>query len=471
MSNFCKAMALIVTITIPHTLFSQPPNAKFTNQGAHPGFNPRRTSIMIADARNGQELAGHLPDLTLNPASCAKIITSAAALSILGPEYRFETGFYTDTGVGDGKIGTLYIKGTGDPMFVNEDIQQIAHELYFKGLRRIANGIVVDNSHFDSYRFPHKETGQGRAYTAKTSATAVNFNSIQITAQPGGKVGAPGTITLNPPADYFKVINKLVTGGKFRLGISLGTSKDGETISVVGRIPLRAGAQEFYRSVSDPALYAGSVVKYWLEETGITVAGPIRASSVPNGARVLHTWKSPTLADIVKGMNKKSLNFIAEQILKHIGSVKYGAPGSTAKGIRVVGEYLESIGIPRGTYTLENGSGLSDISRVSARQLVRVLVTAYRDTKIRDALMQSFSLLGVDGTTKGWNVPPDLDGKALVKTGTVAGVSTLAGYATMSNGETAAFAILANDLPRGVPQAHKAEIAVVRAILESSPPL
>lgn len=460
--NSLSAAFAIISIFIANEALAQP--SDFARAVNHRGFNLSRTSIAVASAETGKKIAEHSPDLVLNPASCAKIMTAATALSVLGPDYRLSTDFFADQSPRGGTIGTLYVRGTGDPMLTNEALGAMAADLYSKGIRRITSGVVVDNSYFDSYEYPRKMTGAGRAYTAKTAATAVNFNSVEIEVGPGAKAGRPGNAATVPPLDYFKIVNKLATGGKFRADMSLKPGDGREILTVAGRVPLKFTPQKFYRSVNDPAAYAAGVIQHFLKQVGIDAQGPVRAGAIPASAVKIASEPSRPLASLVAEMNKTSSNFMAEQILKHIGAVKFGAPGSTAKGVLAVEEYLVSIGIPRGTYTFENGSGLSEVTRVSADQLVKVLVASYKNPKTRRALMESFSVLGVDGTTKKWRFAPDLTGKVYVKTGTINGVSTLAGYAPTADGKVAAFAILANSLPRGVWSAHEAELQVVRAI-------
>lgn len=436
---------------------------------AHPGFNRAQTSIAIIDAASGKEIADHAPDLLLNPASCAKIFTSATALTLLGPGYRFRTDFSSDRPPSAGTIRTLYVAGHGDPVLINEELARIAVELSRRGVRRITDGIVVDNSYFDSYEYPHKDTGEGRAYTAKTAATAINFNSIAVEIGPGTKAGGPGKVSYDPPIEIWPIVNRTVTGGKFRAAISFGADKNGEqALIVTGRVPPKFAPQKFYRSSPDPVRSAGMIIGYWLTQAGIAVDGIVREGKAPAGAAPLLTWESKPLADVMADMNKVSNNFIAEQTLKALGAATFGAPGSTAKGIAAVERYLASLGIPKGNYDLENGSGLSAISRVSARQLAKVLAAAYANPQTQSAMMASLSVLGVDGTTKGWRFAGALSGRILVKTGTLAGVSTLAGYAPASGGRTAAFAILANGIPKGAWTAHEAQLAVVRAIAEGA---
>lgn len=434
---------------------------------SHPGFSKGKTSIEFIDIKSGKEIFAHNADLSLVPASCAKIVTAATALDLLGPEHKFETHFYSGEPLHAGTINTLFVKGTGDPTLVNEDIETIANALWRKGVRRISSGIVIDDSFFDSGDYPRKDTGEGRAYTAKTSAVAVNFNSAEIEVGPGKKSGAPGFAAVNPPSDYFQIKSKLVTGRRFRIGINLVDAPGGETILVSGTIPLRSGNQKFYRSIENPALHAGATIRYFLEQKGIKIGGKVREGKVPQTAKEILRFESKPLSEIVMEMNKRSNNFIAEQILKHVGAVKFGPPASTAKGSKAAAEYMASIGIPKGEVILENGSGLSDNSVISAKNLVKILVAVQKNKKYAKEFFDSLSVFGVDGTTKKWRSAPDLLGKAFVKTGTIGGVSSLAGYLPMAGGNMAAFAIIINGLPRGAAGAHEAEINLLRQIAEA----
>lgn len=429
------------------------------------------TSITVIDADTGKLLASHNPDLGANPASCMKILTSAAALSALGPDYRFKTDVFADRHPRDGTVGTLYIAGTGDPMLVSERIWLIARILYDLGLRRVTDGIVIDETFFDSHDFPRKDGNDGRAYTAKTSAVAVNFNSASIYLAPGASHGAPGIASSEPPIDYFRVVNRLTTGGKYTAGISIGPANGNgyETITVTGQIPAGAVPQLVHRSIDNPTLYAGATFRYVLEQNGIAVSGPVRSGSVPAGAAGLYSAESLPLSQIISSMNKFSNNFIAEQILKHLGGVRFGRPGSTAKGVKAIEAYLQSIGILPGTYFVENGSGLSEATRISAAQLAHVLSAVHRDFSIKSEFVASLPIVGVDGTTKRWRFADSVRGLARAKTGSINGVSSLAGYVPMRDGRTAAFAILVNGLPKGLDAAHRAELEIVKSIAEATP--
>lgn len=431
----------------------------------HPGFNPSHTSIAVIDINTGKLIAEHNPNMALNPASCMKIVTSSTALAKLGPDYKFKTNFYSEGGSG-ASIDKIYIQGSGDPFLVNEEIERISAEIKQRGIKRITGGIVADDYFFDSNDFPKKAGNEGRSYSAMVSALAVNFNSAEVVVSGAGKSGKPSA-EIFPPIDYIKVVNKLRTGKRFTVSIVSRQDANGETFTVQGTVPARLQKQSVYKPVRNPALYAGSIFKYWLTQNGIQVTGKVTHGKVPQDAKLIAVGESLPLTEIVQKMNKVSNNFIAEQLTKHLGGVVYGAPASTEKGIRVYEDYLSELGVARNSYALENGSGLSDNTSVTAHQLAHILAIAYSDKKIRDAFIESLPVFGVDGTTKRWKFAPSLIGVARAKTGTLNGVSTLAGYVPMKNGHTAAFAILANGLKKGAWNAHLAQAEVVKIIAEA----
>lgn len=467
MSNFRPIFGVLITTFLFTTgvCFAYDP-VDLSRALRNPGFNPDRTSITVVDTATGNVIASHNSELALNPASCMKIITSAATLSMLGPNYSLVTDIYADKKPSAGVISTLYMYGTGDPFLVNEELERIAGEVYASGVRRISDGIVVDDTFFDSEDFPKKKGNEHRAYAAKVSAVAVNFNSAEIRLTPGKRVGSRAEVSVIPPIDYIEVVNKLTTGKRFKAGLVIAPKGDRELLKATGTVPIRLSEEAIYRSIGNPAAYAGSILKYMLEQKGIQVVGSVREGSVPESAVHLYRAKSKPLSELVLLMNKKSINFIAEQLTKHLGAVKYGVPGSTEKGVRAFGDFLRSIGIADGTYVLENGSGLSDEIRLTSKQLATILAAAYRSEKLGEVLSDSFPILGVDGTTKRWRVDSSIHGVARAKTGTLNGVSTLAGFVPTKSGRMAAFAIFANGLPRGAHAAHSAELEVVKSISE-----
>jgi D-alanyl-D-alanine carboxypeptidase/D-alanyl-D-alanine-endopeptidase (penicillin-binding protein 4) len=442
------ALSVALLATAPLHAAQAPLNGKARQAIAALGLGRATNGIYAVAARSGKALIDIDADKPLNPASNVKMITAAVALKSLGGDYQFRTLFTTNRIDGRGAIGDLYIKGNGDPFLVTEVMEAMVAELIRRGLRRVKGDIVVDESYFEG---PARQTAidNQRPYAAATAPTALNFNSVRVLVdrKPSGY-----EITLDAPNDYIEIVNKLKAVGR---GVHLKrvTKSGHDAVIVSGGLPRKKRHFEKYVNVSYPALYLGSAFRTNLVENGVPVDGGVRERQAA-GTKLLLDAPSKPLRLIVDDMNRFSNNFVAEQLVKHLGALKSGEPGTTEKGIKLFNEYLSSLGIGPGSYSLVNGSGLSRDNRLSAKQLVAVLLDAYRDNRIRDDYLSSLSIAGTKGTIKGRHKGPLLKGKLRGKTGTLNGVSTLTGYVPMANGDVAIFAVLTNG-PAGWRTCHK----------------
>jgi D-alanyl-D-alanine carboxypeptidase/D-alanyl-D-alanine-endopeptidase (penicillin-binding protein 4) len=197
--------------------------------------------------------------------------------------------------------------------------------------------------------------------------------------------------------------------------------------------------------VLDPAIVAGTVVMQALERAGIRIGGGLKREAVPERSLLVLSHSSKPLREVLKGLGKYSNNFIAEQLVKVLGAERWGAPGSQKNGLAVLSDYLAGLGIPLGGFVLDNGSGLSKLTRLSSSQIIRVLLDLY-GAPLREEFISILSIAGVDGTMHSKMRHPPLREKVFAKTGTLNGVQTLSGF--YLNGEKKlAFSILLNELP------------------------
>ncbi len=445
------AILLLLIIALPgYAAAKAPPlNAEARKAIAALKLTKATHGIYAIDAKTGKVLIDLASGKPLNPASNVKVVTAAVALKRLSGDYRFTTRFSTDAfDRKTGTIGNLYIAGNGDPFLVTEVTERMAAELAREGVRKINGNIVVDESYFDG-KARQTSIGNQRAYAAATAATALNFNSVRIIVD---RKGTGYEIKLDAPNDYVKVVNKLRATGR---GVALHrkSGKENDTVTVSGGMPRRQKHFEKYVNISHPALYLGSAFKTLFVANGIPVEGGVHEGA-DEGTIELLREPSKQLRMIVDDMNRFSNNFVAEQLVKHLGAHAFGAPGTTKKGIKLFDTYLAGLGIATGSYTLVNGSGLSQKNRLSAKQLVTVLRDVYDDQAIRKDFINSLSIAGEKGTIKSRHKGPLLKGKLRGKTGTLNNVSTLTGYVPMRNGHTAIFAALTNG-PAGWKTCHK----------------
>lgn len=443
---------ILASLLIFSTLISlQPLNAGRQSDKSQNG-------IYAAWAKTGEPIYAVNEELPLTPASSAKIVTTYCALKKLGIDHRFYTSFFSETPPQNGEIQNLWISGEGDPALVSERLWEAVQQLKAMGLQRVKGNIYIDATFFEANGYPGRQENNERAYNALTSAVSLNFNSVAVQVFPtdqGFKV------TLFPETPYFQLNNRLNAGGK-RANVFLQSqdSENGEMITVAGNYPRGSGPTTYYRSVQHPALYVGHALVTLLKQSGIPFQGRV-AEKKGEGKFLLYKHPSQPLSQIVRDMNKFSNNFMAEQITKYLGTKYFGPPGTTAQGTEVFKNCLREIGVDPSSFILENGSGLSYRNKISAKALVAVLVAGYQDFGIRPDFIASLSVHGVDGTMKKRNGEKGVKGILRAKTGTLNGISSLAGYMPAANGEVIAFAILMTNMRGGAAEAHRLQDSMV----------
>ncbi|HVQ62081.1 MAG TPA: D-alanyl-D-alanine carboxypeptidase [Burkholderiales bacterium] len=331
--------------------------------------------VLVMDAA-GNELVAQNADKPFVPASVTKIVTAWLAMEVLGGDYRFETRFYLD------HKRVLYVRGGGDPFLISEELAPLATELVAAVGKEPITGIVLDASYYPSNLRIPGIVNTGESYNALNSALAVNFNTVNA-VRSGNKVRSAETQTPITPLAI----------AQFRLRGPNGT----------GRISL---SQD--RTVS--LQYAGELIAAFIARAGGSVKGKISTGTVPKGLEPVYVHRqSRTLSQILVELLRASNNYIANQVFLEIGAHRLGGPVSLEKSLRVANEILAAHGLADAIH-LEEGSGISRDNRFTARGLAKVLELFAPHADL---------LRGRDG---GMN-----------KTGTLEGVSTLAGYAKTSS--------------------------------------
>lgn len=436
---------------------------------ASAGLSGARVSIRIVSLEDERTVYEKNPDLALNPASNVKLVTAAAALRELGPDFTFKTEFYSDTLLSaDGKIRNLWIKGFGDPLFVTEELESVVNRFRAAGLKEIQGQVLVDDTYFDRYNLTTYLSDVGeKIYSIVTGPLSFNFNTIEIKARPGTRLGDQPIIAIEPSTKYVRLKNQARTaarGSEASLEAEL-KGKEVNEITVSGSIPRTIREYSFRRGILDPATYTGTVLLEALERKGIVVPQTLKREAVPSRALLILSHSSPPLRQILKGLGKFSNNYTAEQLLKTVGAIHYGPPGSTSNGLEVLRDYLASLGIRRETFTLDNGSGLSKLNRLSSAQFIRILLDLYH-SPWREEMISSLSVAGVDGTMGSKMKRSSLAGKVFAKTGTLNGVSTLSGF-VFDRGKKIAFSFLFNDFSPSLEKITRVEEEILQTVLKA----
>jgi D-alanyl-D-alanine carboxypeptidase/D-alanyl-D-alanine-endopeptidase (penicillin-binding protein 4) len=420
-------------------------------------FGTAQWGVEIVSLERGEVLYEHNAAQLCMPASNNKLLTAAAALVRLGPDFRFETRVLAAGDVSDGALlGDLVIVGSGDPTFaprfLAEDplktFKEWASRLKQTGIVRIEGKLVGDEGAF-------ADSGPGRGwawddlgygYAAPVSGLQFHDNVISLELKPGSEPGSDAAIAVLPFADYVRVDSAVVTGksgGEAETRIErLGT---GESARISGSIPLNSRPVRRTVAVRSPAQYYLRALRHALEAEGIRVSGEdqvVRNANV-SAFRPLWTHLSPPLSEILKPLLKISQNLYAETLARALG-VAAQKSGSFADGRQVVQQVLRGMAIEPGTYSYADGSGLSRLNLVSADILVRLLKFMQRH-RYAEHFLDALPVAGVDGTLEERMKGTRAEKNVRAKTGSIAHVRSLAGYVRTADGELLAFAMIANN--------------------------
>jgi len=343
----------------------------------------------------------------------------------------------------------LYLKGYADPFLVNQRLTYLASELKSLGIEKIEGPLILDDSYFDNRgEGPGwSQDSSSRPYQAPMGALSLNFNSVAVLLFPGGAPGRDARLELVPDSPHFKLKNKVTTGNDgTRISIDVDGWGHKTRVMVRGRVSENHAGSRHHCRVVYPTWYTGHSFREALDQAGIKIRRSVRRGLVPSWAELIYTLRSPALGELVRKVNKRSQNFMAEQLYKTLGAEFLGVPGSWWKGQQVIGAFLEEeVGIPRGSYVLHNGSGLNDVNRVSVSHVVSLLKYMWGRFDVRPDFLASLAVAGADGTVWGRFTHPTVARSMRLKTGSLKNVRALAGYAHSRGNEVFAFAFLVSN--------------------------
>ncbi|KMS68427.1 D-alanyl-D-alanine carboxypeptidase [Streptomyces viridochromogenes] len=416
-------------------------------------------SVVVADAGTGELLYQRLPSTRLMPASNTKLATSAAAMEILGPEYRFTTDVLA-TGRRQGSVlrGDLYLRGTGDPTLLAEDYDALAARLAAAGVRRVDGRLIADDTRFDSVRLGRSWAADDESsyYSAQISALSVapdtdyDTGTVIVTVAAGEEAGDEPVVSVTPDTDYVEVDVRATTvaaGGANDLTVERAHGTN--TVVVSGTTPVGgAGAKEWV-TVWEPTGYAAAVFRDALAEHGVRVSGPTRLGrQTPAAAVELVSHRSMLLKELLVPFMKLSNNMHAEILTKAMGH-EVSRQGSWGAGLAAINGYLKGVGVDAGKVRQVDGSGLSRMNNFSAGQLVDLLLAVraepwyadwYRSLPVACAPGR---FVGGTLRTRMCGTPAALNARA--KTGSLTGASALSGYVTTADGRELAYGIVLNN--------------------------
>ena len=389
--------------------------------------------IVVWETNKPKPLLAVNADASFNPASTMKLLTTAAALDVMGPNYSWKTAVYADGTLSDGVLnGNLYLKGYGDPQLTIERFWLLLRELRSRGVRELRGDLVLDQSYFDlESTDPARFDGQPqRAYNALPSALMVNFNSTILRL-------TPLTNSVASYADPLPANTRLVNDIKLdqapcgewrdRLDIQMQPDNGQSRLQLKGNYSADCGEKTAAFNLGDANQTVVGMFRELWPQLGGQWRGNWHTGSVPATATPWMVYTSPPLADAIRNLNKFSNNVMARNLFLTLGAEVMGAPATPAKSTAAVKNWLAGQGLNMPELVLENGAGLSRIERISPDSMAQLLLDMSRSGLFSE-FESALPIMAVDGTMKSRGKDTPIAGHAHIKTGTLDGVKTIAGY-------------------------------------------
>ena len=455
---------------------------QINGQIQQPRFAAASWGIDIISLDSGRTLYSHRPARLLQPASTAKLFTTALGLSTLGSNYRISTRVLAKGKIRRGRLdGSLILYGMGDPTLGTQDSEnwamQLAAQLAAAGIKSVHGDLIGDDSYFTG-----SPLGTGWEaddlqswFAAPASALSVQENVVRITVRPAARAGFPASIVLDAGDANPTVVGQIITAPATHHGdINLYRAPGSSTVQTFGSVSVKSPEQRFKLSVPDPALRATRQLRRALAQKNITVSGELRVLHWPQddgallaGAQPLAEIRSPPLMSILERGLKRSQNLYLQDVLLNVGARSQATQAPWSTGFRsteqwamhAMHEMLTDIGIAPTSVLLGEGTGLSRRDLVSPEAMVHLLAWFSRQpwgARLRLAL----PIAGVDGTLAGHMRGTPAAGNVHAKTGSLTYVHCLAGYVTTAAGEHLAFVIMLNNyhrLPGAPPTSHEVD--------------
>jgi serine-type D-Ala-D-Ala carboxypeptidase/endopeptidase (penicillin-binding protein 4) len=394
-------------------------------------------SVVLQETGSGRSLLAHHAQTPVNPASLAKLLTTMAALDQLGPAWTWATPVWLQGNLSEGVLdGSLHIKGSGDPKLVVERVWLMLRRVQQLGVREIRGDIVLDRTAFaagqaDSADFDGDPT---RPYNVQPDALLLNFKSVTYSFVPDAARGV-AQVLVDPELAGTQVERTVRLSSAacedWRSGLKANFA-DATRVRFAGTYPLACGELAWPVADADPGSFNARLIEALWRDMGGKLSGRVLDGAAPAGLKPSFELKSPALAEVVRDINKYSNNVMAQQLFLSLALQRQPGVPATAEAARaVLREWLVArVGELPPDMHLDNGSGLSRETRLSAALLARLLQQAWGSATMPE-LLSSLPINGLDGTLRRSRATP---GRAHLKTGSLRDVAGVAGYVLSDNG-------------------------------------
>ncbi len=419
---------------------------KINNVLSDPFFTSSQIGIDVFDLNTRKTLYSKNEKLLFRPASNLKILTSAAGLLFLGPDYEFTTKlFHTGYIQNSTLFGDLYIVGGFDPLFSTDDIDTLIIGLKQAGVKNITGNIYADVSAKDSLIW-----GSGWMWDDDPSSDApylsslnINENVVKVAYSPS-QVGFPVKVTLIPQSNFYSFKNLAVTSiiDSPKIIIDRDWVDRKNNIIISGNLIYSAEPDTEEINIFNPPKYFLSLFKQKLIENNILFNGAMDTLTLPENANLIGLYKRP-YSEVLPKMNKESDNLDAEMTLYALADKYFSEPATADSGVIMVDSLITLAGFDPADYRIVDGSGVSHYNLISSELILGILkYLYYQQPEIFQQFYDSFPIAGVDGTLKKRMTHFPAKNNLHAKTGTISGVSCLSGYVKARNGHNIAFSIM-----------------------------
>jgi len=461
--TLCAVLALTIELNAPAFAADLPAPVELALRRV--GVPSSSVAIVVQEVGTPRATLAACASASMNPASVMKLVTTYAALELLGPAYRWKTEVYTD---GD----NLALKGYGDPKLNLQSFWLMLRALRGRGLRDIKGDIILDRSHFSPQPEAPFDDDTYRPYNVAPDALLVNFKALRFNFIPEA---ARGTVQvfLEPPMPGLELVNTLrlvessscPEGRAFRDRIQAEFRPRPPRAAFTGPYPAACGEREMNVALYHPEDYVTGMVRQLWTEMGGWWGGTAREGLVSPAARLIYTHESEALAEAVRDINKFSNNVMARQLYLTLAAETGGAPARPERALASIRQLLTLRGIKAPELVIENGSGLSRIERISAANLALLLQAAWRSA-VMPEFVASLPVVAADGTMKKRLRGEGVAGQAHIKTGLLNDARAMAGYVLDRSGKRQVVVMLVNH--PNAPQADAAQDALLAWVYEGA---
>lgn len=414
-------------------------------------------SIVVRNIKTGETLISQNGEKAMISASLMKLVTTAAALEQLGPDFHYSTRFYVSGPVENGILqGNLIIEGSGDPTLGSkyfEDnhpdlvLQQVAGFLKKEGITGITGKILIDENCFDPFRFPSKRLWEdmGNYYGAPPAGLSWRDNTFELVLQSPARVGETcKVISMSPPQNNISFKSYVRSASHNKDSAYIYGVPGQYHWQIRGSIP--AGRKSFTvkGALPNPGLTFGHEIRELMGQNNCILVESIKQDDWRNNSRIIEVINSPSLKEIIRKTNQKSINLFADHLLLSIGLERDDSLTSVWDRGLLETEQFWRDKTENAYLSIEDGSGLSPLNKISSSFLVGMLEYLYQENRQYPGFKESLSRNGYSGTLKYMWHNPLLLGKIYGKSGSMKDILGYAGYYFPNEAEAFAFAIILN---------------------------